>query len=277
MFLPSMPVLRSALLLSLLLAVVGLSACGSGGRLQSASPEAAFQEGKALYDRGRHIRAIEYFRHVFDFGRGHEWAPEAQYYLAQSYFQTRQYLLAANEFTRFVEFYRNDPRAEEGEFMRALSYVRLSPPYQLDQTDTQNALTYLRLYMARYPEGQHTDRVVAYIDEMRHKLARKQFEIAQLYETRGMYQAAAIEYLRLLDTHPDSEFVDSALFGAMRNYKEFADRSVPQRQLERYRLAAEQYDRLVQLFPESPVIREAESLSVEVDRQIRRLEGVAAR
>jgi len=270
--------LRSALPILLVVATLGVAAgCGGAQGLQAGSPENAFRQGKDLFDRGRYPRAIEYFQHVFDFGRAHEWAPEAQFHLAESYFRTRQYLLAANEFTRFVELYRTDPRVEEGEYKRALSYVRLSPPYQLDQTDTHNALTYLRLYLAKYPDGQHAEEVGGYIEELRHKLARKQFEIAQLYETRGMFQAAGIEYLRVLEDFPESEFADDALFGALRAYKAFADRSIPQRQPERYRMAAEQYERLAQLFPNSPTLRDAEPVYQQVQAALARTEGTAAR
>jgi outer membrane protein assembly factor BamD len=267
---------ESALLVLLFTLLIAVSGCSGGDRIQALGPEEAFVQGKELYDRGRYIRAIEYFQRVFDTGRGHQWAADAQYYLAQSYFNSRQYLLAANSFTRFVEFYRTDERAEEGEFMRALSYVRLSPPYQLDQTDTRNALTYLHLYLSRYPQGQHVDEALSYIEEMREKLSRQQFEIAELYERRGQFQAAAIEYLRLLETHPDSEFADDSLLGAMRSYKAFADRSIPQRRAERYLLAAEQYERLTQLFPQSPLLPEANALHEEVRQELARYGTAAA-
>ncbi len=267
-------ILPVALLAGLLIGVAG---CSGGGAINVTTPGAAFTEGKELYDRGRYMRAIEYFQRVFDFGRAHEYAADAQYYLAYSYFNSRQYLLAANEFTRFAEFYRTDPRVEEGEFMRAYSYVRLSPPFQLDQTDTQNALTYLRLYVSKYPEGEYAGRAMNYIEDMRRKLARKQLEIAELYERRDQFHAAAIEYLRLLDEYPESEWADNALFGALRNYKAYAERSIPARRAERFRLAAEQYERLVQLFPQSPLIAEAEPVYREVQAVLQRLEPTAAR
>lgn len=270
--------LRAATSITVLLLAMAVTAgCSGSERLQLATPEEAYERGKELYDRGRYSAAVEYFQRVFDFGRAHAWAPDAQYYLAHSYFNTRQYLLAANAFTRFVEFYRADPRAEEGEYLRALSYVRLSPHYQLDQTDTRNALTYLHLYLSRYPDGQYADEVIEYVDELRYKLARKQFEIAEMYERRSQFQAAAIEFLRLLDTHPDSEFADAALFGALRSYKSFAERSIPQRRPERYRLAAEQYERLVQLFPQSPLIAEAELLYREIQSELAAYDTAAAR
>lgn len=269
---------NTALLALLSLALLAAGAgCAAGERLQAMSPQEAFVQGRAFYEAGRYGRAIEYLQRVFEFGRAHEFAADAQFYLAHSFFNTRQYLQAAGAFTRFVELHRTDPRVEEGEFMRALSYVRLSPPYQFDQTDTRNALVYLHLYVSKYPEGRFVDRALAYVEEMREKLARQQFEIARLYERRSQFQAAAIEYLRLLETHPDSEFADDALLGAMRSYMAFAARSIPQRRAERYRLAAEQFERLVQLFPGSPLIAEAEALNRELQAALAQYTHAAAR
>lgn len=273
----SRPGRSASLVLVLLVSLLPLlAACSGSGRIQSESPQAAFERGKDLYDRSKYDRAAEYFQHVFDFGRANEYAGDAQYYLAQSYFQNRQYLLAANEFTRFVELYRNDPRVEEGEYMRALSYYRLSPPYQLDQTDTQTALTYLRLYLGKYPQGERADEVGAMIEELRAKLARKQFEAAALYERRELYEAAALSYLRVLEEYPDSDLADNALLGALRAYKAYADASVQERQAERYALAADAYERLVQLFPNSGLLKEAEALYADVDRALQRFEDTSA-
>ncbi|MDX1532261.1 MAG: outer membrane protein assembly factor BamD, partial [Rhodothermales bacterium] len=241
--------------------------------VRSESAEAAYERGLELYERGKYDRAVEYFQHVFDFGRANEWADDAQYFLAQSYFQDRQYLLAANEFTRFVELYRQDARVEEGEYLRALSYYRLSPPYQLDQTDTETALTYLRLYLAKYPQGERAEEVGRMIEELRAKLAKKQYETAGLYERRELYEAAALSYEDVLERYPDSEYADDALLGALRNYKAFAEASIRERQEERYQLAAAAYERLVQLFPESPLLKDAEAVYADVDRALRRYDA----
>lgn len=262
--------LRSTLLVLLIALVAG---CSGGGRISAESPEEAFERGLALFERGRYDRAAEHFQHVFDFGRANPRAADAQYYLARSYYQSKQYLLAANEFTRFVELYRGDERVEEGQYLRAMSYYHLSPPYQLDQTDTQTALTYIRLYLSTYPEGEYAAELGAVTEELRTKLARKQFEVAELYERRELYEAAAISFEQVLEKYPDSGYADDALLGALRNYKAFAEASIPARQQERYQLAADAYARLVQLFPQSPLIAEAEGVYAGVDRALKRFQA----
>ncbi len=260
-----------------LVLVLFVAGCSSGDRVASSTPEAAFEKGLALYERGKYARSVEYFQQVFDFGRTNPRSADAQYYLAKAYFEDEQYLLAANEFTRFVELYRGDERAEEGEYGRAMSYVRLSPPYQLDQTDTQTALTYLRLYLSKYPEGEHVAELAGYTGALRAKLARKQFETAELYERRELFEAAALSFEGVIEKYPDSEYADDALLGALRSYRAFADVSVPARQAERYQQAIATYDRLVQLFPASPVLTEAEAEHAAVRQALGQTAGQASR
>jgi outer membrane protein assembly factor BamD len=267
-------VLRSALLILILAFAAG---CAGSGRVESESPEAAFEEGLALYERGKYDRAVEYFQHVFDFGRANPFAADAQYYLAKAYYESEQYLLSANEFTRFAELYRGDERVEEAEYLRAMSYVELSPPYQLDQTDTQTALTYIRLYLSKYPDGEHAAELGALTEELRSKLAKKQFEVAELYERRELFEAAALSFERVLEEYPDSRYADDALLGMLRNYKAYAEASIPSRQPERYRLAADAYERLVELFPQSPLLGEAEGVYAGVGRALERFQEQASR
>jgi outer membrane protein assembly factor BamD len=256
---------RSVLLLLVLAFAAG---CAGSGRVDSETPEEAFEEGKALYERGKYTRAVEFFQHVFDFGRANPFAADAQYYLAKSYYDDEQYLLSANEFTRFAELYRGDERVEEAEYLRAMSYYQLSPPYQLDQTDTQTALTYIRLYLSKYPEGEYAAELGELTEKLRAKLAKKQFEIAELYERRELFEAAALSFERVLEEYPDSRYADDALLGMLRNYAAYAEASVPSRQPERYQLAADAYARLVQLFPQSPLLDEAEEVHAGVSRAL---------
>lgn len=266
--------LRPAFLLLLLLTAAG---CAGSGRVAADSPEEAFRQGKELYDRGKYDRAIEYFQLVFDFGRTNPVAADAQFYLAQSYFETKQYLLSANEFTRFVELYRTDERVEEGDYLRAESYYRLSPPYQLDQTDTNTALNYFRLYLSKYPEGERAAEVGQKIDELRAKLARKQFETGRLYERRELFEAAGISYMGVLEKYPDSEYVDDALLGAIRSFKAYAEASIPARRAERFQQATDAYRQLVQLFPDSPHRADADALHAEIESTLAQAEARAGR
>lgn len=252
--------LRTFFWVGALAVTVLVAGCSSSGRLRYTTPEEAFERGMALFERGKYQRATEYFQGVFDFGRTSELAADAQLYLARSYYEDRQYILAASEYTRFIDLYRNDPRVEQAEFERALSYYHLSPTYALDQTDTRRAIDYLNLFLNRYPQSELAGEAEARIQELREKLAHKQVETAGLYERRELYEAAALSYESAFDRYPDTAWADEALLGAIRSFIAFAEQSIRERQEERYQRAVENYERLVQLFPDSPHLKEAERL-----------------
>ncbi len=249
------------------------SGCGGSGKLRYETAQEAFEKGKALYDRGKYERAIPYFQAVFDFGRTHEWAAEAQMYLARSYAANNEYILAANEFSRFSEIYRTDPRREQAEYERALAYYQMSPAFQLDQTDTERAITQFQLFVERFPNSPLVPEAETRIKELREKLAHKQYASAQLYERRELYEAAALTYESVFDRYPDTEWVDEALLGSIRSFIAYAEQSIEERQGERYERAVENYRRMLQIFPDSPFLQEAETLA---NRASRRLENLRA-
>jgi outer membrane protein assembly factor BamD len=252
------------------MAVLLIAGCGSSSRLQYDSPEEAWTKGKEFYDQKKYTRAIEYLQGVFDFGRTHEWAANAQLFLARSYRGNREYLLAANEFTRFTQIYRSDPRVPDAEFELALTYFDRSPVFDLDQTDTERALTQFRLFINRNPDSDRIPEAQQKIRELREKLAHKAFAVARLYERRELYQAAAVSFEAVFDTYYDSPWADDALVGAMRMYLGFARQSIVSKQEERLNKAVTNYDRLVQIFPDSPLIKEAELVYEEVRKELDR-------
>lgn len=257
--LPSMRFRRYGFLIAVFF-VPMLTGCGGAGGIVADNAEEAYNKGMEAFTEGRYNRAIEYLRATLDFGRSGEWADEAQIYLGRAYFETGQYLLAANEFDRFADLYPVDPRTEEARLGEIQSYYHISPSYDLDQTDTDSALRLIRTFMANYPTSVFAPDVVAMLEELREKLARKQFEAGRLYERRELYEAAVFSYQSMLEQYPTSPYADDALFGALRAQVAFAENSIRERQAARFAEALALYGRLVELFPGSPLLREAERL-----------------
>ena len=101
---------------------------------------------------------------------------------------------------------------------------------------------------------------------MREKLARKKLDVAQMYERIRRYEAAAMSFEMIFDDYYDSSLADDALVGAMRNYLQYGTKSISSRQAERYQRVIDNYDRLIQIFPDSPLIKEAEVIFNEAIR-----------
>lgn len=260
--------------LGLALCSVLVAGCSGTQRISHTSAEQAYQKGMTLFEDGDYERAIEYFRGVFEYGRGSEWAPEAQYQLARSYEERSRYLLAATEYNRFTQLYRTHALLPDAEYRRALMYYEASPNYKLDQTDTERAISNFQIYIQRHPGHEMVSDAESKVADLRNKLARKQFEAAELYERRRMYRAAAFTYEEVFDLYPDTDYADQALRAAVRTYVAYSDMSVPQRQAERLQKAVENYERLAQVFPESPHLEAAER---HYERAQDRLERIRAR
>lgn len=249
----------------------GLVGCSGSQGITTEGPEDAYKKGVAQYEEGNYDKAIRYFRAVMRYGRGNEWGPDAQFKLAMAQRKKGKYLVAANEFKRFKQLYRNHERVPRAEYEQARAYYSRSPRYQLDQGDTRKAIDLFRLFIDRYPNHELVSEAEKKIDKLRAKLAHKQFDAAKLYERRDMWRAATETYESVFDKYPETPWADEALLGALRSYVRFADRSVEKRQAERYQKALDQYSRLAQLFPESPLLRRAKPLRDEAQRKFERV------
>lgn len=249
------------------LAVV-LSGCSSPNRVRYNAPQEAFERGMERFEAERYDVAIQYFQGVFDFGRTHEWAADAQLWLARSYRESEQYLLAANEYTRFTQIFRSDPRIPQVEFELAMTYNDRSPAYQLDQTDTERAIRQFRLFITRYPDHELAAEANQKISELREKMGRKAYHAAELYDRRELFEAAAVSYESVFDSYYDTEWADDALLGAMRNYLLYGRLSVQSKKLDRFNRGVANYDKLRQIFPDSPVLKKAEQVYLQLQAEI---------
>lgn len=238
------------------------------------SVEVAFQKAMAFYEAEEYGEAANAFDTVTRVARGTEYGQEAQYYLAESYYKDGQYLLAASEYDRYVSFFPQDPRRQEMEFKAAMCYYHQSPRYKLDQSETRRAIQRFQLFNNRYPDSERVTEAAEKIDELREKLAHKSYEAAQFYLRTEQYKAATIYLDRTIDQYPESKWAERALVDQVQAYIEYADNSVPEKQAERYQKSIENYEKFLQLFPESKFRSEVENYHDEAKRKLAALSPV---
>lgn len=252
-----------------LLVLVGLVGCSGGREVDTSGPKQAYQNGMEEYEEENYDKAIRYFRSVFNYGRGNQWAPDAQFQLAMAQRQVGKHLVAANEFKRFTQLYRNHAKVPRAEFEQAKSYYLRSPQYHLDQKDTRKAIELFQLFIDRYPDHKRVSDAKDMVNELQAKLAHKKYDAAHHYERREMWGAATRTYRSLFDQYPETPWADDALLGALRSYIGYGDDSVVDKQAERYQKAIDQYEQLKQLFPQSPLVEKAETLKAEAKKKLR--------
>lgn len=239
---------RTALML--LAAGLVLSACQSEELIQPGDTvDEAFEKAMTLYENEDYSQAADAFETVLSIARGTEFAEPSQFYLAQSYFHEGRYEIAASEFNRHSSTYPRSERVEDSRFMEALSYYHLSPRFRLDQTHTRRAIERFRLFIDRHPDSDLVVSANEHIDELRGKLARKQFEAAEFYMTVERYQAAIKYYEITLDEYPETEWAERALANKVQAQVLYAENSVQERQEERFEDAIQAYEQYLQIFP----------------------------
>ncbi len=236
--------------LTLLLILITVVACGSRHSIRPGDTvDVAFEKAMGFYERERYSDAAQAFETVLSIARGTDLAADAQFYLAKSHYHNRSYLIAASEFRRFARNYTRDERREEAEFMEAYSHYQMSPRYNLDQTETYNALDRFQLFITRYPGTELAEQAIEYMDELRDKLAKKKFNAAEMYMRIRQYESAALYYNLTVENYPESKWAEPALVNKILAYVNYAERSVRARQQERYEKAIESYQQYVQIFP----------------------------
>ncbi len=263
-------------LATLLLLSVTLS-CANKELIKPGEPiDSAYEKSIAFYEKEMYSDAAYGFDLVTRMGRGTSYAKEAQFLLAESYFKNKQYLLAASEYERYISYYPQDQRRQEVEFNRALSYYQQSPRYRLDQGPTMRAIELFQLFNNNYPNSPFINESAQKIDELRNKLALKTYESGQFYLRTLRYKAATIYFDQTIDLYPETRWAESALLKIIETYVSYAQQSIQSKQVERYNLAVENYEKFLQLFPQSMLRSEAESYYLQAVSEIRKLEPVAS-
>ena len=94
-----------------------------------------------------------------------------------------------------------------------------SPQAALDQENTRLAIDEFNRFVENYPNHALVANAQSKIEELREKLAYKEYLAAQLYFKMKYWDAAIIYYQSIINEYPRSVWVDDSQFGAGLAYK----------------------------------------------------------
>lgn len=226
--------------------------------LKSDDFQLKYKSAMEYYEEGDYVRAATLIEQILPVYRGTGTAAELSFILAQSYYHRGDYIMASHHFDTFVKEYPNSEHAEEATYMRAYCNYLLSPRPNLDQSPTRRSIDQFTLFISRYPDSEKVEEAEELILEMRNKLLEKSFRAARLYYDMDDYRAAIIAFKNSLADFPETEHREEIMFLILKSSYRLADRSVPDRQLERFQSALDEYYAFIEEFPESDHISEAE-------------------
>ena len=176
--------------------------------------------------------------------------------------------LAARQFKNYYLGFGNTEKAEEALFMSAFSYYQGSPKYNLDQTNTFEAIRELQGFIDAYPTSSKVKEANAYINELQEKLERKAFEIAKAYHKTLKYKAAAVSFANFLDDFPDSDLREEANMYLLRSRAELAINSVFDKKELRLKDANTTYRLFLNTYPNSEFKKEADEWHEKMNKEL---------
>ena len=255
-----------------LLVMILITSCSKFRKIQK-SPDwkVKYEAAMVYYEDEDYYRAGVLLEEILPIIRGTKEAEKANFLHAYTYYYQKQYLLSANYFKNFSVVYSRSEFAEEAAYMNAYSLYLQSPDSNLDQTSTYDAITEFQNFINNHPHGEYTDKVNDIMDEMQQKLEIKAFDNAKQYHKLRRYEAALISFKNFAKEFPDSKLKEEALYLSVDTQYSYAKASIVLKQNERYSKTVEIYEELIDKYPNSEFLKQAESMYSNSLDEIRKL------
>ncbi|MBS1490210.1 MAG: outer membrane protein assembly factor BamD [Bacteroidetes bacterium] len=246
-------------LLILLVAAVFFISCSKFRRIERSEDwRLKYEAGQNYFKKKDYYHTAILFEQILPIVRGLPEGEKVEFYLAYCQYYQKTYLLASNQFKVFFETYGRSQLAEEAYFMYAYSLYIASPDEQLDQKSSIEAMGAMQNFLNQFPGSQFSDKATEVINKSQVKLEKKEFENALLYLRMRYYQAAIICISNFRKTFPDSKYLEQMAFYKIEAQFKLAEQSIPSKQLERYHSTLDFYQEMLDSFPNSAYLKEAQ-------------------
>lgn len=240
------------------LTFIFLWGCSSSFDTSDLTPEDRLNYAKKLYQDEDYTEAIEEFQALILQYPGSTIVGESQYYLAMSRFQRKEYILAAFEFSKLIKNMSASGYIEDAQFMLAECYYELSPNVNLDQTYTKKAIEEYQAFIDFFPLNEKVFQAETKIKELHNKLAKKEYDIARIYQKMEYYNASMKYYDFVMESYHDTEFAPLALYNKIfiLNQRRATDK------------ALEESIRFIETYPTHPNFKEVLALKENLEKRM---------
>ena len=213
------------------------------------------------YSKGKYKVAQELYEELFPVFKGTVKFEELYYKDAYCFYYMKSYADAENLFKGFLEVFPNSVKAEEVDYMRSYCFYKQSPKLELEQVNTVKAMGMMQTFINTHPGSERNKEASEIIDKCRAKLEQKEYRAAELYYNMSQYRAAALAFANLTNNYPESLKGEEYKLKTVKAYYKFAKLSYEDKQIERYEKVIAEYQDFGDRYPESKLLKEAESFS----------------
>lgn len=245
---------------SFLAVALTVATSGCGGKevdiatLASNSDQVIWETGQKALKGKQWDVARQHFRRIVDGFPQSPLVPQARLGAGDSYFAeggAASLTMAAAQYREFLTVFPSHPRSDYAQFQIGESYFNQKNSHDRDQTQVSQALDEYLAFLDRYPESTLTQTVRERVKACRGSLARSEFAVAHFYQkSRKAYRAAIPRYENILKNYPDFDQTDETLF-RLGQCLAFSGRTME---------AAPVLARLLEEYPESPFVKEAQAM-----------------
>ncbi len=221
-------------LLYILIAVNAIGCSSYQKVLKNGTYTEKLEAAKKYYQNKDYVRALPLLEELLGLYYGKPEREEIYYLYAYTYYGNAEYLLAGYHFNNFSVTYALSPKKEEAIYMSALCKFKKSMPYELDQTQTKNAINDMQSFINQYPNSTYVANCNEKIDVLRAQILKKIYESAKLYHSLGYYKSAMVSCSNALDDYPDMINRTELSFLIVDASYEYARNSIVNKQEERY-------------------------------------------
>ena len=208
-----------------LLSLLILGACASDKLKRSENPEVVYNEGVRLLEKEKdYLVATEFFNEVRRRFPQSRFATLSELKQADLEYTQENYTEAAALYGVFVKLYPTHPQADYALYHETESFFRDTPSKTArDQGSAAQALIRARRLIERYPQSKYVEPSREIAAKSRLKLAQKEAYIAEFYEKRRSWPAAAERWNVIIREYSDLK--DSKLEESRELYKKALSQS----------------------------------------------------
>lgn len=253
--------------LSLLMLSVVLLSCKTemDRAMKSADKDFILKVANEKFAKKKWADALALYDRLPNLVAGTDDAPNVVFNSAYANYYDKNYRLAANQFKNFVISFPQDPRKEEAAYFSALCYYEGSLDYNLDQSNTESAITELQNFINEYPDSERSKNITQMIDELGYKLEFKAYENARQYYKMAEYKAATVAFENVLEDFPATKLRPQIYDIILKSRYELAVNSIYDLKKERLDAAAAYAKRVANELPNTDYAKTANDLYTKLE------------
>jgi outer membrane protein assembly factor BamD len=232
------------------LAVLSFGGCASANPYKGMTAEQLYDMARAQYSNRKYDDAIRTLDRLLTSFAVADVIPDARLLQGDANYAKGSYLTAQSDYQRFLDRYPTAPKAPVASLGVCRCLVALSPVPERDQTYTHDAFNHCSNVAVDYPGSPEAKTAADLATKMRNKLAESEYDRADYYFRRKLWDSAILYYQFVDSVYTGTEYAPKALLGIYKANKKIGYND----------LADQAKKKLLAQYPDSP---EAKSLAAD--------------